>query len=68
MYEPPVEVNKPQEDLDLMVGLCIWPFLDGGNLALIHGHPVGGYHESQGFDFGGEEITLLQTRVQSKLL
>ena len=63
MYEPPIEVDKPQEDLDFMVQFWLRPFLDGGDSTLIHGHPVGGHHESKEFDFGGEEITLLQTCI-----
>ena len=66
IWEPPIEVTKPQEDLDLMIWLWLWPFLNGGDPTLVHGHSVGGHHEPQEFDFGGEEIILLQTCVQPK--
>ena len=66
MDEPSIEVNKPQEDLDLMIWLWLWPLLNGGYTVLVHGHAIGGHHEPKEFDFGGEEITFLQTWVQLK--
>ena len=60
------DVNKSQEDLDLMVRFWFRPFLDGGNSTLIHGYPICGYHESEEFDFSGEEIAFLQTRVEAE--
>ena len=64
--ESPIEVHKPQEDLDIVVGFGLWPLLNSGHTPTIHRHPIGRHYESQEFDFSSEEIAFLQTRVETK--
>ena len=61
--ESPIEVCKPQEDLEIVVGFGLQPLLNSGHTPAIH---ISRHYQSQEFNFDSEEIAFLQTCVEAE--
>ena len=46
VYEATVKVGETQKDLNISIGLRLWPVLDDGHPFDVHGYPRGGDHKA----------------------